>query len=324
MSDDEVDFDLLELLRQSLGLGKPDSNAPAETRVLEGAEHVYDNSIDVALDSQSTRAAARLIWECMERKAYSTRTWSTHELHPKAENENTLDFIFTMDLLNYCFWSENDSERRFAVEYQGKKWTGYWSLVAALHRALDEGIPILSSDFWQNEDECTEEVLRNVFRSTTDEEIPLLGLRMQCLREAGQVLYERFNCRFSNCLEEAKGSAAALVNLLADSFPCFRDEVRFEGKEVRFYKRAQILVADIWACYGGQGYGAFEDIDKITIFAGCSIWCVEMIRRQIIRDHPEAKINAILIDFFLYDTIKEQESDGKEEIPHHRTRSIWY
>jgi Potential Queuosine, Q, salvage protein family len=57
---------------------------------------------------------------------------------------------------------------------------------------------------------------------------------------------------------------------------------------------------------------------------GCTIWCVELIRREILRHHPEAKINAILIDFFLYDTMKELEASGKEEIPHHRTRSIWY
>jgi hypothetical protein len=35
-------------------------------------------------------------------------------------------------------------------------------------------------------------------------------------------------------------------------------------------------------------------------------------------------INAILIDFFLYDSMKELERDGQEAIPHHRTRSIWY
>jgi hypothetical protein len=35
-------------------------------------------------------------------------------------------------------------------------------------------------------------------------------------------------------------------------------------------------------------------------------------------------INAILIDFFLYDTIKELEKGGQDIIPHHRTRSIWY
>ena len=35
-------------------------------------------------------------------------------------------------------------------------------------------------------------------------------------------------------------------------------------------------------------------------------------------------INAILIDFFLYDTMKNLEAEHNESIPHHRTRSIWY
>lgn len=62
--------------------------------------------------------------------------------------------------------------------------------------------------------------------------------------------------------------------------------------------------------------------DKLLV--GCSIWCVELIRREIVRQHPDAKVNAILIDFFLYDTMKEMEAAGKESMPHHRTRSIWY
>lgn len=90
---------------------------------------------------------------------------------------------------------------------------------------------------------------------------------------------------------------------------------------------------------------------------GTSIWCVELIRREILRRHPEVEkagmkgegndetksaedteetaetdehshktygINAILIDFFLYDTMKTLEAEKSETIPHHRTRSIWY
>lgn len=37
--------------------------------------------------------------------------------------------------------------------------------------------------------------------------------------------------------------------------------------QVSFYKRAQILVADIWACFEGKSYGEFHDIDTITMFA---------------------------------------------------------
>lgn len=107
---------------------------------------------------------------------------------------------------------------------------------------------------------------------------------------------------------------------------------------------------------------------------GASIWCVELIRRQIEQTHPEVigadiapeeeeddggvadesaegenmeivekgeqktgeegekkaqkkkviGVNAILIDFLLYDVMKEKESEGEESVPHHRTRSIWY
>ncbi len=139
MSDDEADPELLELLRRSLGLRPSHGPTPAETRVLESAEYIFNNSIDVALDVRGCKAAASTIWNLMQEKEYSTKTWSSHELHPKAKDESTVDFIFTMDLLNFCFWSEKGPDERFAVEYAGKKWTGYWSLVAAIQRALDEG-----------------------------------------------------------------------------------------------------------------------------------------------------------------------------------------
>ncbi|BCS20428.1 queuosine 5'-phosphate N-glycosylase/hydrolase [Aspergillus puulaauensis] len=426
MSDDEVDHELIALLRKSLGLGGGAANpGAAETKVLENSQYVFDNAIDVALDPTKTKEAAETIWRQMQKKEYSTSSWSEHELHPKTKDENTVDFIFTMDLLNFSFWSAETADKRFAIEYRGRKWTGYWSLVAALQRALDEDIKITNPEFWANEEECTEELLRHVFRSATDEEMPLLTERLECLREAGRVLCSDFDGSFINCIYSANQSAAALVNLLAESFSCFRDEAIFQGRRVRLYKRAQILVADLWACFDGESYGEFHDIDKITMFAdyripqmlhyfGClmysppletrirkheeipsgsnleielratSIWCVELIKREIELKHPEVKsaktnghsdsdaiskpnghsrepsqnsdvaidpqgqpsgqfrrhsrhssasntrpgtgvpINAILIDFFLYDTIKDLEKDGQETIPHHRTRSIWY
>ncbi len=138
MSDDEADPELLDFLRQHFQKVSLAPKIP-ETQVLEGAEYVYDNSIDVALDYQSTKAAAAMIYDQMQKKEYSTKTWSAHELHPKTKDESTVAFIFTTDLLNFSFWSEKNDDERFAVEYKGKKWTGYWSLVASLQRALDEG-----------------------------------------------------------------------------------------------------------------------------------------------------------------------------------------
>lgn len=36
---------------------------------------------------------------------------------------------------------------------------------------------------------------------------------------------------------------------------------------VSLYKRAQILIGDIWACFEGKGLGKFDDIDTLTMFA---------------------------------------------------------
>lgn len=49
-------------------------------------------------------------------------------------------------------------------------------------------IPITRPSFWVDEEACTDDLLRHVFRSATDEEMPLLQERFECLREAGIVL----------------------------------------------------------------------------------------------------------------------------------------
>lgn len=55
---------------------------------------------------------------------------------------------------------------------------------------------------------------------------------------------------------------------MISEFSCLRDESSFENRKVRFLKRPQILIADIWACFEGQGFGSFVDINEITMFAG--------------------------------------------------------
>ncbi|KAI4159754.1 MAG: hypothetical protein L6R39_000311 [Caloplaca ligustica] len=366
MFDSEPDEELLDLLRQSLGIkGNTGSTAP-DTRVLKDAEYVYNNSIDLALDMHGTKAAASTVWKLMQEKQYSFKTWSEHTLHPKEKNESTVNFIFLMDLLNFCFWSSHpDPAECYSVEYQGQIFTGYWSLVAAIHRALEENIPITTPSFWIDETECTDSVITHIFRSSTSSSIPLLDQRIRCIREAGRTLHSDFSGSVINLIHKANHSAACLVNLLTTHFPCFNDTATFHSRPIHFHKRAQIFVADLYACFSGQSYGLFHDISTLTMFAdyripqmlhtlgclryspslenhirqlkeiesggswevqlrGCSIWCVELIRREILRLDKKAGVNAVLIDFFLYDSMKERVVEGGETIPHHRTKSMWY
>jgi len=81
-------------------------------------------------------------------------------------------------------------------------------------------------------------------------------------------IMQKYQGSFTKCIEAAQKSAAALVNMLAEDFPCFNDVAKYENrKSVRFLKRAQICVADLWAAFDGESFGEFQDIDKITMFA---------------------------------------------------------
>ena len=61
------------------------------------------------------------------------------------------------------------------------------------------------------------------------------------------------------------------VNILSISVSGFRDTSVYSGTLVHFYKRAQILVGDIWAAYGRPTDPAhlyyFRDMREITMFA---------------------------------------------------------
>lgn len=109
--------------------------------------------------------------------------------------------------------------------------------------------------------------MRHIFRSETTVEMPLLEERARNLREAGKILAERYNNSFVNFLAQSNHSAKQLLNMVVTTFTSFQDEAEFDGQQVSFYKRAQILIADIWACFEGTGLGLFNDIDFLTMFA---------------------------------------------------------
>lgn len=140
-----------------------------------------------------TQDAAKSLYKAMQERKYSTETWSEHSLHPKlgidVDEVGLVNFVFTMDLLNFSFWSEKSEQERYHVDYRGKLWTGYNSLVACLRRALDEGIPITTPRFWRKDKDFTTTMAR-VFKSATDEPIPLFDRRVAVLKEAADVLHE--------------------------------------------------------------------------------------------------------------------------------------
>lgn len=189
----------------------------------------------------------------------SIDAFSQHSVHPKSTDPWALDWIFVVDTLNFCFWHK-ENEPGWVVD--GK--SGYFALCTAINRALKENVDILNPKFYST---ITKEQLGKVLRSDNGTEIPLFNERLKSLHEVGASLLENFEGSFKNCVLQAKNSSKSLLKIVTDSFKCYRDEAVFKDHEVSFYKRAQILVGDIWACYRNTGLGQFDDINDMTMFA---------------------------------------------------------
>ena len=113
----------------------------------ESAKFIAENSRDVFIDGGGVRRVAELLLAKAAGPELRVGAWKAfHELNPKAADEAAVNWVFVTDTLNFSFWSESD-EHKCLVGYGGKTYSGYWSLCAAVNRALDEGwCPFSRSD----------------------------------------------------------------------------------------------------------------------------------------------------------------------------------
>ena len=110
------------------------------------------------------------------------------------------------------------------------------------------------------------ETVKHVFRSSNNTTLPMLEERMTNLRQVGSVLCQYFDGTFEKVLERADKDVTKLIHIVTSNFSCFNDVGIFESQPVQFQKRVQILIADIWACFEGAGFGEFRDIGQLTMF----------------------------------------------------------
>lgn len=105
----------------------------------ESAKFIAENSRDVFIDDAGVRRVAELLLAKASGPELRLAGWKAlHELNPRAADEAAVNWVFVADTLNFSFWSEHD-EHKCLVGYRGRTYSGYWSLCAAINRALDEG-----------------------------------------------------------------------------------------------------------------------------------------------------------------------------------------
>lgn len=240
-------------------MSDPGAMTPAESGefIAKNAGHVaiHKEGIEKCADDIAARIASG--------ELNLTKMFVNTELHPQTADDAGVDWVFFTDTLNFSFWNQDD-DPQYLVTWRGQTHTGFLAMCAAINRTLAEGVPLTDPKYFAT---IGVDKLDQHLRGDDDVPCPLIASRVECLREVGKVLNDRYEGSFNKVMERAGGSALSLLNLVLKEFPCFRDEGVFQGTPVTFHKRAQILVADIWCLFEGQGRGDLVDIDKLTMFA---------------------------------------------------------
>ncbi len=184
------------------------------------------------------------------------------EIHFFDGTEETVRWIFVLDVLNHSFWPD-PGKPLWKIIYKGKEYSGYAALAVSLKRAIEnDRIPLTDAKFLANIDRDT---LAYIFRGSGH--IPMLDDRVKNLREAGRVLIDRWDGDAVNIVRWASNSAIKLVEKIVSEFPSFKDQALYQGKTVYFWKRAQLFVSDLFNAFDGKKWGNFQDIDCLTAFA---------------------------------------------------------
>ncbi|KAL3780183.1 hypothetical protein HJC23_013991 [Cyclotella cryptica] len=256
-------------------------------------------------------------------KNYRAGVQSTSDRNVLMKMERVALYVLTMDAINFCFWPTSRKDSKNILEYE--------HLAIALRKVAEQDDGADKCDSTGSENICddssvvqssptyalsptnlsklTPQQLKDLLLPhlpqshdeaseiiSTHYEIPDINVRCHLLNELGHGLLEKHNASALHMISKANKSADALVGIILDTFPGFRDYIdgdvssshkwetsKKSSATVHFYKRAQIAVADLWASLGRchkQSFALetsekssklltcceFEDMDTITTF----------------------------------------------------------
>ncbi len=317
--------------------------------ILESTKKVVEKSIRVQIRTQALINFSRELGAAN----IQIPSWN-YSYHYYGKGEEMVAYLLVLDSINFCFWPP-PGKKKWEIDYQSEKISGYYALAASLKQAVESGIPITKARYLA--DLSLDELKQLLGGRGT---LQLLEHRLQNLKELGQALLKEYKGEACKLVEAAEKSAVKLVRLLAEKLGSFRDVGKYRGYDVFFYKRAQLFAADLYGAFQGKGRGCFFDMDQLTAFADYklpqllrhlgilhysqelaekvdqkvpleagspeeveiranTIWAVELIRQELSQRGKE--LRSFEIDWILWNLSQKKEFKLK---PYHRTATIFY
>jgi hypothetical protein len=299
--------------------------------------------------------------------------WDNEQVHFRDFNDPdaTAQYILVLSAMNFCFWPTPKQKHITLSSYGSGKLVEqnvnlseladdefeYFDLAGNLRDVLLRDRNAFNAT---NLLHCSEETLFGWFNGR---QVPLASERARLIREVGVNLQRHFDGKASKLIESANKSVVKLVSLVTAFFPGFRDHAVYtlDGRQVFFYKRAQIFVADIGGAFQYKGLGEFTDFHRLTMFADYRVpqilrqyhilhysteladkidskqlipsgsveeleiraATIQVVERlkHVLQKNHRIRCKSVEIDWLLW---QRGEAKRHELLPHHRTFTIYY
>ncbi len=174
---------------------------------------------------------------------------------------DTLLFLHTIG--DYCFWGDP----KWTIDVDGDKLDGSYAMMYLVCNYIK-----YNENFDMNFEQFKDFLKGNV-------EIPLLEDRYNNLLEMNKILAGN---RFSDLIKNIDNDTE-LFEFIVRNFSYFEDKSIYDGVEVYFYKRAQLLVSDILHVKSVK--------EKITVDYGNLVGCADYKLPQVMRAYGILEYN---------------------------------
>lgn len=168
--------------------------------------------------------------------------------------------------------------------------SGYWAVAGGLKNYFDVFGPFTAEQLQV----LTAADCRRIFGQTPEDPAvqELMALYAEAFNDLGDFLIGNFNGSCTEMIRRAAGSAERLIELLAE-MPFFQDVAVYRSATVPFYKRGQLMAADLSLAFDGRSWGAFHDLECLTIFADNLVPHVLRVDRILVyHESLQARIQA--------------------------------
>ncbi len=226
----------------------------AKDKVLESIKPVIEHSKYVATDATAVGLLAAKL------KDIEIPKWN-NDLQLLSTPEETVQYYFFVDSVQGCSWPAKGTERWFYKK--DNDWIkGYYAFAYAIKHAAMQDKKYLDADYLS---EISFEDFQEIFKGKG--ELQMMRKRHEALKQNFRVLKEKYSGQAANLVKAADKDVSKLVFKITAEFPSFDDKAIYQGKEVYFWKRAQIFPNDIHFALNGREEGEFSNMADLTVFA---------------------------------------------------------